>query len=62
MLNAFVQMKLQDDDDKVVMHLHGPLATLLCELSPEVYGPFMQKDKQGRDFLHVEYSMPCMAS
>ena len=51
--NAFVQTKLQDEDDKVVMRLQGPLAHLLCELAPEVYKPFMMKDKHGRDLLYV---------
>ena len=36
------------------MHLHGPLVTLLCELAPEVYGPFMLKDKQGMDLLYIK--------
>jgi len=34
--NTFVQMQLEDDNDKVIMHLCRPLATLLCELAPEV--------------------------
>ena len=51
--NTFVQTQLKDDNDKVIMCLCGPLATLLCELAPEVYGPFMHKNKQGRDLLYI---------
>ena len=45
--NTFVQTKLEDEDDKVVMHLQGPLTCLLCQLALEVYKPFMRKDKYG---------------
>ena len=38
--NAFIQTHLILDDNKVVIQLHGPLATLLVNLAPEVYGPY----------------------
>ena len=42
--NAFIQTCLTDDKDKSVMQLQGPLATLLVNLAPKVYGPYCQKN------------------
>ena len=44
-LNAFVQTKLEHDDDKAIVCFQGPLAQMLHDLAPNVYGPFMWKDK-----------------
>ncbi len=35
MPNAFVQTRLEDDDDKVVMRLCGKLAKLMVKVAPE---------------------------
>ena len=43
--NAFIQTHLTQDDDKVVMQLHGPLVILLVDLAPEVYGLYLKINK-----------------
>ena len=35
------------------MQLWGPLATLLVDLAPEIYGPYLTKDKQGHPVLYM---------
>ena len=51
--NAFIQTQLEDDKDKLVMRLQGPLAMLLVDLTPEVYGPYLRQDKQGHPVLYI---------
>jgi len=51
--NAFIQTQLTDDKDKLVMQLQGPLATLLVDLAPEVYGPYLKEDKHGHPVLYM---------
>ena len=51
--NAFTQMQLKHDEDKVVMCLRGPLALLLCNLALKVYKPYLQTDKNGQPMLYV---------
>ena len=36
------------------MQLHGPLATLLVDLAPEVYGPYLMTDKNEQLVLYVQ--------
>ena len=35
-LNAFIQTRLDDDSDKVIMWLHRKLAELMVEVAPEI--------------------------
>ena len=51
--NAFIQMHLEDNNNKAIMCLRGPLAMLLCNLAPKVYHPFLKKDRQGQPVLYV---------
>ena len=53
MPNAFIQTHLTQDDDKVVMWLYGSLATLLADLTLDVYGTYLTKDKHGQPILYV---------
>ena len=52
--NAFIQTHLTQDDDKVVMQLHGPLMTLLVNLAPDIYNPYLMTDKNGQPVLYVQ--------
>ena len=51
MLNAFVQTKLEHDNDNAIVCLQGPLAQMLHDLAPDVYGPFLWKDKASQPIL-----------
>ena len=35
--NAFIQTRIKDDKDKVVLRLQGKLADLLIKTAPEIY-------------------------
>ena len=51
--NAFIQTHLTQDDDKVVMQLHGPLMTLLVDIASNIYSPYFTTDKNGQPALYV---------
>ena len=51
--NAFIQTWLTHEKDKSVMQLRGPLATLLVDLAPKVYGPYLKEDKHGHPVLYM---------
>jgi len=39
--NAFVQIPIPQDSDKVMMKIRGPLVDILCEICPGVYDNFV---------------------
>ena len=39
--NAFVQMPIPEDGDKVMMKIRGPLVDILCEICAGVYDNFV---------------------
>ena len=51
--NAFIQTCLTNNKDKSVMQLQGPLATLLVDLAPKVYGLYLKKDKHNHPVLYI---------
>jgi hypothetical protein len=53
-LNAFIQMVVEDDEDKVVMRITGHMVNVLVKVVPKVYGPYVSTNKQGRKQLLVE--------
>ena len=38
--NAFVQTFVEDDKDKALIRIHGPLVDILVSIAPNVYGPY----------------------
>ena len=54
--NAFIQTmlpKVEAGDERVIMKITGVLVSLLVNLSPEVYGPYVVSDKH-RKVLYVQ--------
>ena len=51
--NAFVQTRLEDDNDKAIMRMRGPLASLMVKIAPNVYGSYIRKNKLGELVLYV---------
>jgi hypothetical protein len=51
--NAFVQTRLEDDDDKVVMRLRGKLAELMVKVAPEIYTKYVIINTKGDTVLYV---------
>jgi hypothetical protein len=52
--NAFIQMVVENNEDKVVMKIRGHMVDVLMKVAPRVYGPYVSTDKQGRKQLLVE--------
>jgi hypothetical protein len=52
--NAFIQMVMENNEDKVVMRIRGHMVDVLVKVAPRVYGPYVSTDKQGRKQLLVE--------
>ena len=51
--NAFIQTRLDDDSDKVLMRLRGKLAELMVEVAPEIYSKYVSVDSKGELVLYV---------
>ena len=51
--NAFIQTRLDDNSDKVLMRLHGKLAKLMVEVAPEIYSKYVSVDSKGELVLYV---------
>jgi hypothetical protein len=52
--NAFIQMVVEDDEDKVVMRIRGHMVDVFVKVAPRVYGPYVSTNKQSRKQLLVE--------
>ena len=53
--NAFIQCKLpywDEDGDRTIMRIEGPMVELLCKLEPGIYEPFVVHES-GKPVLHV---------
>ena len=51
--NAFIQTRLDDDSNKVLMRLHGKLAKLMVKVAPEIYSKYVSVDSKGELVLYV---------
>ena len=51
--NAFIQTRLDDDSNKVLMWLHGKLTKLMVEVAPEIYSKYVSVDSKGELVLYV---------
>jgi hypothetical protein len=52
--NVFIQMVVENDEEKVVMRIRGHIVDVLVKVAPRVYGPYVSTDKQGRKQLLVK--------
>ena len=52
--NAFVQTIVEDEKDKVLICIHGPLVDILVSIAPSVYGPYVTVGKKGKKQLLVQ--------
>jgi hypothetical protein len=51
--NAFVQTIVEDEKDKALIHIHGPLVDILVSIAPNVYGLCITAGKKGKKQLLV---------
>jgi hypothetical protein len=52
--NAFVQTFVEDEKDKALVCMHGPLVDILVSIAPNVYGPYVMVGKKGKKQLLVQ--------
>jgi len=51
--NAFIQTRIEDKKDMVLMKIRGFLVDMLVDIAPDVYGPYVTTDKRGIKSLTV---------
>ena len=52
--NAFIQTRVEDEKDMAFIKIRGVLVDILVEIAPDVYKPFVTKDKKGVKQLLVQ--------
>jgi hypothetical protein len=54
--NAFIQTVVneEDADQRVIVHIRGPLVDILVSIAPDVYGLYVSTNKSGQKALIVE--------
>ena len=52
--NAFIQTRVNNPKDRVIIRIRGVVVDWLVKIAPEVYGPFVTTDKKGNKVLLVE--------
>ena len=45
--NAFIQTKIENEEDMAIIKIRGILVEMLLAIAPEVYGPYVTTDKKG---------------
>ena len=50
--NAFIQTRLENDEDKAVMRLRGKLAELMVKVAPEIYSKYVIINSKGETMLY----------
>ena len=51
--NAFIQTRIKNNEDKVVLRLRGKLAHLLIKTAPEIYRKPITINRKGETVLYV---------
>ena len=52
--NAFVQTKIPEGEEKIIMKIRGALVDILCEIAPEVYESYvLQEGKDKVIYVHM---------
>jgi hypothetical protein len=52
--NAFIQTRVEDENDMAFIKIRGVLVDILVEIAPDVYHPYVTKDKKGVKQLLVQ--------
>ena len=52
--NAFIQTRVEDEKDQVIIRVRGTLVDVLLRIAPDVYGPYMTKTKKGNKQLLLQ--------
>ena len=52
--NAFIQTRVEKEKDMATIKLRGVIVDILCQIAPEVYKPYVTKDKKGNKCLIVQ--------
>jgi hypothetical protein len=52
--NAFIQTCNEDEKDMAIIKIHGILVDIIVEIAPDVYKPYVYKDKKGIKQLLVQ--------
>jgi hypothetical protein len=45
--NAFIQRRVENEKDMAFIKIKGVLVDILVEISPDVYKPYVSRDKKG---------------
>jgi hypothetical protein len=53
-LNAFIQMWVEDKEDMAIIKICGVLMDILVQIAPDVYKPYVMTDKRGMKQLLVQ--------
>ena len=51
--NASITTRIENEEDKVIMRLHGRLAELMAATAPEIYKQYVTIDRKGNKYLYV---------
>ena len=46
--NAFIQTRVNNPKDRVIIRIRGVVVDWLVKIAPEVYGPFVTTEKEGQ--------------
>jgi hypothetical protein len=52
--NAFIQTRIEDENDMTIIKIRGILVNMLLEIAPDVYRDFVMTDKKGIKQLIVQ--------
>ncbi len=45
--NAFIQTRVEDEEDMAIIKIHGVLVDILVQIAPNVYKSYIMTDKKG---------------
>jgi hypothetical protein len=54
--NAFIQSIVENEKDKALICIRGPLVAILVSIAPNVYGAYVMVSKKGKKQLLVQCS------
>ena len=52
--NAFIQTRIEDEKDMVIIRVRGVLVDMLIDIAPDVYKPYVTTDAKGRKQLLLQ--------
>jgi hypothetical protein len=52
--NAFIQMRVEDEEDMAIIKIHGVLMDILFQIASDVYKSYIMTDKKGMKQLLVK--------